>query len=192
MTRFVPMLLAVSWMSTAVLLACAADKAQEAPRAGSAGSQIKDPLFAQIERDLQKRRAKPEDPTKQQCQIPEDEARVQTELSLRRANGKIDYEAGVLPFGAGMTRPERIAGPIPQYTEQALKEGVEGLMIIKCVVTTEGAVRQCRTLKALPHMEGEVLRSLYCTRWKPITFQDMPRTVDYTFNIKLSLPGKWK
>jgi len=26
-----------------------------------------------------------------------------------------------LPFGVGMTRPERIAGPRPQYTAEAIK-----------------------------------------------------------------------
>jgi protein TonB len=64
-------------------------------------------------------------------------------------------------------------------------------MIVKCVITTEGAVHQCQMIKPLPYMEGEVLRSLYCSRWKPITFQGKPRTVDYTFNVKIIKPGTW-
>ena len=44
----------------------------------------------------------------------------------------------VLPFGAGMTRPEKMSGPAPQYTREALEARVQGLMIVKCVITTEG------------------------------------------------------
>ncbi len=94
----------------------------------------------------------------------------------------------VLPFGAGMTRPERLAGPIPQYTREALEAHVQGLMIVKCVITIEGKVEKCRIIKPLPHMEQAVLDALYATRYKPVTFQGRPVQVDYTFNIKLSLP----
>jgi protein TonB len=94
----------------------------------------------------------------------------------------------VLPFGAGMTRPEKLSGPIPQYTREALEAHVQGLMIVKCVVTTEGRVEKCRIIKPLPHMEQAVLDALYATRYKPVTFQGRPVQVDYTFNIKLSLP----
>ncbi|PTL79115.1 energy transducer TonB [Vitiosangium sp. GDMCC 1.1324] len=94
----------------------------------------------------------------------------------------------VLPFGAGMTRPEKLSGPAPQYTREALEARVQGLMIVKCVITTEGAVERCRIIKPLPHMEQAVLDSLYAQRYKPVTFQGRPVQVDYTFNIRLSLP----
>ena len=94
----------------------------------------------------------------------------------------------VLPFGAGMTRPEKIGGPSPQYTREALEARVQGLMIVKCVITTEGKVEKCRIIKPLPHMEQSVLDALYAQRYKPVTFQGRPVQVDYTFNIKLSLP----
>ena len=94
----------------------------------------------------------------------------------------------VLPFGAGMTRPEKTSGPAPQYTREALEARVQGLMIVKCVITTEGAIERCRIIKPLPHMEQAVLDSLYAQRYKPVTFQGRPVQVDYTFNIRLSLP----
>jgi protein TonB len=94
----------------------------------------------------------------------------------------------VLPFGAGMTRPEKMSGPAPQYTREALEARVQGLMIVKCVITTEGAIERCRIIKPLPHMEQAVLDSLYAQRYKPVTFQGRPVQVDYTFNIRLSLP----
>lgn len=94
----------------------------------------------------------------------------------------------VLPFGAGMTRPEKTSGPAPQYTREALEARVQGLMIVKCVITTEGRIERCRIIKPLPHMEQAVLDSLYAQRYKPVTFQGRPVQVDYTFNIRLSLP----
>jgi len=94
----------------------------------------------------------------------------------------------VLPFGAGMTRPEKMSGPPPQYTREALEARVQGLMIVKCVITTEGKIERCRIIKPLPHMEQAVLDSLYAQRYKPVTFQGRPVQVDYTFNIRLSLP----
>ncbi|ATB36715.1 Ferric siderophore transport system, periplasmic-binding protein TonB [Cystobacter fuscus] len=94
----------------------------------------------------------------------------------------------VLPFGAGMTRPEKLSGPQPQYTREALEAHVQGLMIVKCVITTEGKVERCRIIKPLPHMEQAVLDSLYAQRYKPVTFQGRPVQVDYTFNIRLSMP----
>jgi protein TonB len=65
---------------------------------------------------------------------------------------------------------------------------VQGLMIVKCVITTEGKVERCRIIKPLPHMEQAVLDSLYAQRYQPVTFQGRPVQVDYTFNIRLSLP----
>lgn len=93
-----------------------------------------------------------------------------------------------LPFGAGMTRPERISGPIPLYTKEALEKRVEGLMVVKCVITLQGEVRQCRIIQPLPFMEAAVLDALYQSRYKPVMLEGKPIQVDYTFNIRLALP----
>lgn len=94
----------------------------------------------------------------------------------------------VLPFGQGMTRPEKLSGPEVQYTREALEARVQGLMIVKCVITTEGKVERCRIIKPLPHMEQAVMDVLTASRYKPVSFQGRPVQVDYTFNIKLALP----
>jgi protein TonB len=94
----------------------------------------------------------------------------------------------VLPFGEGMTRPEKVSGPQIQFTREALEARVQGLMIVKCVITTEGKLERCRVIKPLPHMENAVLESLYASRYKPVTFQGRPVTVDFVFNLRLQLP----
>jgi periplasmic protein TonB len=94
----------------------------------------------------------------------------------------------ILPFGQGMTRPARIAGQDPVYTREALEARIEGLTIVKCVITSEGKAENCRMIKALPHMEKAVLEALATQKFKPVTFQGRPVSVDYVFNIRLVLP----
>jgi len=98
------------------------------------------------------------------------------------------WSSDTLPFGPGMTRPERLSGPIPQYTKEALENRIEGLTVIRCTITVEGEVKKCIILKPLPFMEQAILDALYETRYKPVTFQGKPVQVDYTFNIRMSLP----
>jgi protein TonB len=96
----------------------------------------------------------------------------------------------VLDFGKGMTRPEpqNREACRPQYTREALANRVEGLMIVKCVIDTDGTTENCRVIKPLPHMEQEVLDAVRRCRYSPVTYQGRPVKVDYVFNIRLQMP----
>lgn len=96
----------------------------------------------------------------------------------------------VIPFGAGMNRPSMVAGRDPVYTRDALAAHVEGLMIVRCTITTSGAITNCRVIKELPHMKQAVLDALYSRRYTPVLFNGQPVNVDYVFNIKLVLPSR--
>lgn len=96
----------------------------------------------------------------------------------------------VLPFGEGMSRPEQIEGRDPIYSREALEAHVQGLMIVKCVITTEGRLENCRIIKPLPFMDKAVLDALSTRRYKPVTYQGKPVTVDYVFNIRLVMPTR--
>jgi protein TonB len=87
-----------------------------------------------------------------------------------------------------MTRPQEISGRKINYTQEALVARVQGVMIVKCVITVEGKLEKCRIIKPLPHMEAAVLDSLYSKRYTPVLFQGKPTAVDYTFTIQLKLP----
>jgi protein TonB len=90
-----------------------------------------------------------------------------------------------------MTRPVLISGPggtkSPQYSREAREARVQGLMIVKCVITTEGRVQNCQIIKPLPHREGPVLSWLQEARYTPVTFQGKPQQVSYVFNFNLKL-----
>ncbi|NNC15435.1 TonB family protein [Corallococcus exiguus] len=94
----------------------------------------------------------------------------------------------VLPFTGGMTPPKMLSGSQFSYTLEARRAGVEGMIIAKCVITTEGRVRDCRIIKGLPFMDDAVLESLSSRTYQPLTFQGRPVNVSYTFNIRLKMP----
>jgi protein TonB len=95
---------------------------------------------------------------------------------------------GPVEFNEAMTPPRVLSGPNPEYTDQALEHEVEGLMVVKCIVSVEGAVRNCRILQSLPFMDRAVISALEHRRYSAALFQGKPIEVDYTFKIRLTLP----
>ncbi len=93
----------------------------------------------------------------------------------------------VLNFGAGMTRPVRQEGRDPVYTHAARAARVEGTMLVRCVITTEGNVQDCNVLKPLPHMTAAVMEALSTWRMSPVMFQGRPVAVRIVIPIKLKL-----
>jgi len=94
----------------------------------------------------------------------------------------------IIPFGAGMSRPVRIAGVEPRFTREALEVGVQGTMIVRCVIELDGSLQGCKVLKPVAHMETAVLSALATHRYRPIMVQGKPRRVSYVFNINLVQP----
>jgi protein TonB len=87
-----------------------------------------------------------------------------------------------------MTRPRRLSGDDPRFSREALEAGVQGTMIVKCVIETDGRLDNCRVIKTLPYMEKAVLEALSTHRYSPVMFQGRAQRVDYTFTIKLVAP----
>ncbi|HYI00272.1 energy transducer TonB [Hyalangium sp.] len=95
----------------------------------------------------------------------------------------------VLPFVSGnMTSPKLLSGAPIQYTREALKSGVTGLLIARCIITREGEVENCRVLKGQPHMSEAVVSALETRRYDPVQYAGRPISVIYNFHIKLNMP----
>ncbi len=94
----------------------------------------------------------------------------------------------ILPFGEGMTRPKQLEGRPVAYSREALEAHIEGLMLIKCVITTEGKLENCRIVKPLPHMEKAALDALSSSRWTPVMYQGKPVSVEYVIPLRLVMP----
>jgi protein TonB len=82
----------------------------------------------------------------------------------------------------------KLSGPAIEYTEQALEREIQGLMVVKCIVTVEGVVFGCRVLKSLPFMDKAVTGALERSRYKPYLWNGRPVEIDITFKIRLTLP----
>jgi periplasmic protein TonB len=98
---------------------------------------------------------------------------------------------GIIAFGEGMTRPVLISAPggtqYPQYSREAREAGVEGVMIVKCVITVEGSATNCQIIKPVPLMDGQVLTWLAGAKYAPSTFQGHPQAVQYVFTYRFKL-----
>jgi len=105
------------------------------------------------------------------------------------AAGAVPEPPARVDFSEEMTPPRLLEGPILEYTPEALDHRVEGLMIVRCVVTAEGVVHECRVLRGLPFMDRAVVAVLEGRRYAPATLNGRPLEVNYTFRIKLRLPG---
>jgi len=93
----------------------------------------------------------------------------------------------VLPFGPGMTRPQQVSGTPPSYTREARAARVEGKVLVRCVITTSGEVKNCQVIKGVPMLTELVLASLQSSRFTPVHYRGVPQAIQYlfTFNFKL-------
>ena len=86
-----------------------------------------------------------------------------------------------------MKDPVFVSGPNPQYTEKALEREVQGTVVVKCVVSVDGKIHDCRILRGLPFMDRAVIEALEKRRYTPATQGGRPIEVDYTFKLTLKL-----
>src|SRR5216683_2942034 len=72
---------------------------------------------------------------------------------------------------------QKVSGPQIQYTDKALEKEIEGTMVVKCVVTADGSVNNCRVLKSLPFMDRAAIDAIERWRYKPYTVDGKPAEV---------------
>jgi serine/threonine-protein kinase len=97
---------------------------------------------------------------------------------------------GALPRSDGMTKPVMLSGRDPVYTREALVAGIQGTMVVKCVVTLQGTLQNCRVLKSLPHMDQAVLDALKTRVYTPAMQDGQPVAVEQVFNLTLIPPRR--
>lgn len=87
-----------------------------------------------------------------------------------------------------MAPPQRLSGPDPRYTQEALEHEIEGVMEVRCIVGLDGRVSDCNALRSLPFMDREVIEALQRRRYLPATQGGRAIAVEYVFHIELRLP----
>ncbi|RKH39537.1 energy transducer TonB [Corallococcus sicarius] len=95
--------------------------------------------------------------------------------------------ANVLLFSEAMTRPQKLSGNDVIYTKEALQARVQGLMVIRCVITRGGSVNGCHTLRPVPLMTQPALKTLWNQLYAPATLDGKSVDTRYTFYMRLRM-----
>jgi len=87
------------------------------------------------------------------------------------------------------SKPILLNSPQPRYTEDARKNGVLGVALVRVLVDTDGSVTRAKVIRPLPDgLTEEALRAVYSLKFKPARRDDQPvpfwQNVVIEFNLK--------
>ena len=98
---------------------------------------------------------------------------------------------GVYRPGSGVTSPRPISQPKPQYTPDALRAKIQGVVYLDCVVMPDGTVGTVEVIKSLDSVFGldlEAIKAVKQWRWVPGMRQGVPVpvlvSVEMGFNLR--------
>lgn len=81
--------------------------------------------------------------------------------------------------------PMLLSAPEVMLSPEARRTGVEGTMIVRCVITAAGSVEGCEVLRNLPLAEDAVLTALRGHHYRPAEIAGRPVSVHHLFTIKV-------
>jgi hypothetical protein len=102
--------------------------------------------------------------------------------------GRVIQEAISERYGTAVARPVLVDPGLPiEYTPAALSAGARGLVIVRCVIETNGRVRRCLVVQGVQHMTDVVVASLTSRVYQPVSIGGRPVAVERTFKVMLSV-----
>jgi TonB family protein len=97
-------------------------------------------------------------------------------------------DAGPYRVGGEITRPEKISGDDPVYTEMARRARIAGVVILELVIDEQGGVTETRVLKGLPMgLDQKAVEAVKTWKFKPATLDGRPVPVYYTVTMNFQL-----
>jgi TonB family protein len=97
---------------------------------------------------------------------------------------------GVYQVGNGVTSPIPIYEPRPNYTADAMRAKVQGLVVMDAVVQPDGSVTQVRITRSLDPTFGldqEAVRTVRTWRFKPGMYRGQPVPVLVSIELSFTL-----
>lgn len=89
-----------------------------------------------------------------------------------------------------MTRPVPDPGnKMPKYTREAVEAQSQGVMLVKCTITVEGNMKNCRVIKPVRFMNDVVLEVLSEWKFQPATRDGQAIAVDYVIPVRCVIPA---
>jgi len=103
-------------------------------------------------------------------------------------SGVVVDDAPPLRVGGGVSRPEKISGSPPVYTEVARRARVTGVVIVEAIIDENGNVTDARVLKGLPMgLDRAALDAVQDWKFKPAQFQGRNVKVYYTLTVNFQV-----
>lgn len=81
--------------------------------------------------------------------------------------------------------PVLLSAPEVILSPEARRSGVEGTMLVRCVITATGSVEGCEVLKGLPLADAAVLAALRARQYKPARIEGRAVSMRHLFTIKV-------
>lgn len=87
-----------------------------------------------------------------------------------------------------ITEPMRLDGPNPRYPEQARQEGINGVVVMDCVITEDGSVRDVKVVNSNAHILSEAaVEAVEQWTFEPATLDGIPVAIRYTLTVRFNL-----
>ncbi|MFL6232656.1 MAG: energy transducer TonB [Thermoanaerobaculia bacterium] len=98
--------------------------------------------------------------------------------------------AGGPPYRVGgkVTRPEKISGAAPVYTELARRAQVTGTVILEAIIDEQGNVESAKVLKGLPMgLDKRAVEAVETWKLKPATLEGKPVKVYWVLTVNFQM-----
>jgi len=83
--------------------------------------------------------------------------------------------------------PKLLVGYNPFYSNEALRQHVQGTLYVRCAVLLNTRVDGCAVLQGLPEMNDNVKFAFEQRRYAPAVIDGVPTEVDFIFRMTLAL-----
>jgi protein TonB len=93
----------------------------------------------------------------------------------------------IVPVGGNVNPPVKVRHVDPLYPELAKRAGVQGIVIIECVIDREGRVASRRVLRSIPLLDAAALAAVEQWRYRPTLLNGVQVQVLMTVTVHFNL-----
>jgi TonB family protein len=91
---------------------------------------------------------------------------------------------------AKVSRPEKLFGAVPVYTESARRDKVNGKVILESIIDEDGCVRHLVVCRGLhPDLDRSAMDTISTWVFKPATLEGKPVKIYYVLTVSFSVQG---
>jgi len=120
------------------------------------------------------------------------EAATKTATAFPGLTVNVDgVEQPVYPVGGGVTIPQVVYQPEPEFSEEARRKKVSGIVMLRFILTTKGEPTDIRVTKSLGSgLDEKAIDAVRQWKFKPATKDGMPVSVQLMVEVDFHLANK--